>query len=109
MEVEYQLKAMLQAPDQCIRDFAYNFRVLCLKRKADLTETEIVRRILNNCNSALASSLRATVYTVKQLVKVGSMVERDLGSKKNDWAKVNQLKAKVKKKFISTAYLIKNP
>jgi len=32
------------------------------------------------------------VYTVEQLVKVGSLVEKDLNSKKDYWARVNQLK-----------------
>ncbi len=32
------------------------------------------------------------MHTVEQLVKVGSLVERDLNSKKDYWARVNQLK-----------------
>ncbi len=33
-----------------------------------------------------------TVHTVEQLVKVGSLVERDLNSNKDYWARVNHLK-----------------
>lgn len=31
------------------------------------------------------------MHTVEQLVKVGSLVERDLNSKKDYWARVNQI------------------
>ena len=54
-----------------------------------MTETEMVRRIMNNCNPSLVSGLRGTCHTVEQLVKVGSMVERDWAAKKEYWAKVN--------------------
>ncbi len=91
-ELEDQLKAMVQAPNQSIRDFAYDYRALCLRWKDDLPEEEVVRRILNSCNPSLASSLRGAMHTVEQLVKVGSLVERDLNSKKDYWARVNQLK-----------------
>ncbi len=43
---------------------------------------QTVRRIMNNCNASFVSSLRGTCHTVEQLVKVGSVVERDRAAKK---------------------------
>ncbi|KAI4882103.1 hypothetical protein NFI96_000099 [Prochilodus magdalenae] len=53
---------------------------------------------MNNCNPALVSSLRGTVHSVEQLVKVGSMVERDWAAKKDYWAKVNSQASQEKAK-----------
>lgn len=89
-EIEEQLRTMTQAPSQCLRDFSYDYQALCLKWRPEMPEEEIVRRILNACNPRLASGLRGIVRTVEQLVKVGSLIERDWSNSKGYWSRVQQ-------------------
>lgn len=100
---------MIQGPNQSIRDFAYDYRALCQKWKDDLPEEDVVRRILNSCIPSLAGCLRGAVQTVEQLVKVGSLVEKDLNSKRDYWARVNRLKASSDGKRTSRLDMISLP
>lgn len=70
-------------PDQCLWDFVSGYRAIWLKWKPEIVEDELVKRILNNCNPVLVSCLRGAVHLVEQLVKVVSMVEQDMASRKD--------------------------
>ena len=88
-EIEEQLQSNVQSPNQCLRDFHQSLGAL----------PEVVSRygrirgrwrILRACNPRLASGLRGIVSTVDQLVKVGSLIEKDWSSSKDYWNRIQQ-------------------
>ncbi len=50
-----------------------------------MAEREILQAALRNCNPRIASILRGTVSTVDELVRVGTLVERDIGEERVYW------------------------
>ncbi|KAI4877208.1 hypothetical protein NFI96_028664, partial [Prochilodus magdalenae] len=79
-----------EGKSESIRDFAFQYRALCLRWKKDITEKELLQAVLRNCNPRLASLLRGTVSTIDELVRVGSLIERDLAEAKSYWERASQ-------------------
>ena len=75
---------------ESIREFAFRYRALCLRLKPIMSEKDIIHAILRNCKPRIASVLRGTVYTVDELVRLGTLVERDLAEEKVYWKQVQQ-------------------
>lgn len=50
-----------------------------------MTEREILQSILRNCNLPIAISLRGNVSTIEELVRIGTLVERDLNEERVFW------------------------
>lgn len=78
-----------QGVKESIRDFAFQYRALCLRWKSEMPEKEVVQAILRNCNPRLASLLRGTVKEVGELVRIGTQIERDFDESKRYWSQVN--------------------
>ncbi|RXN38374.1 GTPase IMAP family member 8-like protein [Labeo rohita] len=76
-ELAEWVRTKIQGEKETIRDFAFSYRALCKRWKADLTEGEIVKMILTNIKPYLASQLRSRVNTVEELVKLGHQLEKD--------------------------------
>ncbi len=74
-----------QGVNEYIRDFAFNYRVLCLKNHPKIAEAEIVQATLRNCNPRLSSLLRGTVKMVDDLVRLGTQIEKDWVENKKRW------------------------
>lgn len=71
-----------QGVKESFRDFAFQYRALCLRWKKDMSKREVVQAILRNCNLRLTSLLRGTVKDVGELVRIRTQIERDFESKR---------------------------
>ncbi|KAL6471573.1 hypothetical protein MHYP_G00202230 [Metynnis hypsauchen] len=73
-EAERRLRDRRQGPQENIRDFAFQYRALCLRWREDMSEKDLLQAILRNCNLRLASILRGKVKTVDQLARTAKGV-----------------------------------
>ncbi|XP_050957969.1 activity-regulated cytoskeleton-associated protein-like, partial [Labeo rohita] len=87
--IAQKLASRKQGPNESVRDFAFNYRAICLRSKPEMTEGEIVKAILRNCNPRLASLLRGTAKTVDDVVRLGTQVEKDWVESKRYWTQVS--------------------
>lgn len=90
VEVERRIRERKQGVDESIRTFAYQYRALCLRLKPSMTEREILQAALRNCNPRIASILRGTVTTVDELVRVGTLIEKDINEERSFWRQRHQ-------------------
>ncbi len=90
VEVERRIRERKQRVDESIRMFAYQYRALCLRLKPSMTEREILQATLRNCNPRIASILRGTVTTVDDLVRIGTLIERDISEERAFWRQIHQ-------------------
>ncbi|KAG1945241.1 thy-1 membrane glycoprotein [Pimephales promelas] len=90
VEVERRIRERKQGVDESIRTFAYQYRALCLRLKPAMTEREILQATLRNCNPKIASILRGTATTVDELVRVGTLIERDIAAERAFWRQRHQ-------------------
>lgn len=72
--------------NECIRDFAFNYRAMSLKINPAMSETELVQATLRNCNPRLALLLRRTVKTIDDLVHLGTQIEKDWSKNRKRWS-----------------------
>ncbi|KAL6462574.1 hypothetical protein MHYP_G00289960 [Metynnis hypsauchen] len=54
-----------------------------------MSEKDLLQAILRNCIPRLASIIRGTVKTVNELVRVGTLVERDLPAVRGYWSQAH--------------------
>ena len=76
-ELAERVRNRVQGEAEPIRDFAFSYRVLCRRWKADITEQEMVKLLLKNMVPRLASQLRERVQNVDDLVRLGTQFEKD--------------------------------
>ncbi|XP_057205890.1 uncharacterized protein LOC130564036 [Triplophysa rosa] len=87
--VARKLMERKQGAKESFRDFAFQYRALCLRWKKDMSEKEMIQSILRNCNPRLASLLRGTAKDVGELVRIGTQIERDFDESRKYWSQVN--------------------
>ncbi|XP_031659398.1 uncharacterized protein LOC109869615 [Oncorhynchus kisutch] len=76
-ELAERVRNRVQGEAEPIRDFAFSYRVLCRRWKADITEQEMVKLLLKNMVPRLARQLRERVQNVDDLVRLGTQFEKD--------------------------------
>lgn len=76
-ELTEHVQISRQKENESIRDFAFSYRALCKRWKPSLNEVNVVKMILKNIKTLLASQLRCRVDTVEDLVRLGHQFEKD--------------------------------